>query len=565
MQEPISYQSLFLGFVLACATYLYGMDSRFAPKNGDEYPYSHIVRMTNLSGEWLPLQSEMQGIKNTKPPLLFWQAMASTEQGKKWSLFDLRWPSILYTALTAALIALVAGVIAKSFSLGLLASLTWLAFFNTYRYGRPYLAEPPEIFWLSLPFFTLLIFGKRAFDSKWIFPIASGIFLGFALLYKSIAYVLPACLTLTAWFWQWRSHHLLELIRKDLLKVIGIGVIAVAIFCLWFVFDPDPMAIWNEFVIGENAGKFTARNTHYFKDLLWGGDSIGMLFLSSVANAGFLALLILNLLYIAIRHYKQTSFEQKLLWIWIAIFFLVFCLPSQRSGRYLLPIMPAIAILLAIHWQKLNTFPFWIALALQGLVIIALVWLGWNIDLWTYPIWHWILLVISMMVIAFGLVRVSASKPTALLACFMSYLALTSSIMPLDGAAGRFSAATIQTLQGKTVWFPCDFRAKDEEYRFLIPGAEIKGYPVGEARETQKLSERYALFAAQAPIQGKFELCTDCEILGERIEMRARHNDAEIKAILMGQVSDNLFVKEYIVSAPMNSAKDTSQYQDACR
>ena len=89
MQTPISYKFLFLCLVFAIGAYVYGIDSRFAPKNGDEYPYTHIVRMTNTSGQWLPLQSEMEGVKNTKPPLLFWQAMASTEQGKEWSLFDL--------------------------------------------------------------------------------------------------------------------------------------------------------------------------------------------------------------------------------------------------------------------------------------------------------------------------------------------------------------------------------------------------------------------------------------------------------------------------------------------
>jgi 4-amino-4-deoxy-L-arabinose transferase-like glycosyltransferase len=565
MQTPISYPSLFICFVFAIGAYLYGVDSRFAPKNGDEYPYTHIVRMTSSSTHWLPLQSEMVGIKNTKPPLLFWQGMASTDQGKNWSLFDLRWPSLLYTALTAFLLTLVASKVTKNLSLGILAGLIWLAFFNTYRYGRPYLAEPPEIFWLSLPFFVLLLWGKQAFESKWIFPLMSGISLGAALLYKSIAYVVPTCLVLILWFWQWRSAHLMELIRKDLFKIFMVGMIAVAIFCLWFLLDPDPRAVWNEFILGENAGKFAARNSHYLKDFLWGGDSIGMLLLTSVANAGFLSLLVVNLFYLAIKHYKQTSFEQKLLWIWIAVFFLIFCFPSQRSGRYLLPIMPAIAILLAIHWQQLHRFVFWIALVLQATVLIALAWLSWNIDLWTYPVWHWILLSASIGVVGFGLFRISLTKSAALLACFMSYLVLTNSIMPLEGSSGRFSKETIQKLQGKTVWFPCDFRAKDEEYRLLIPGANIKGYPVSEAREIKKLAERYSLFAVQAPLQSKLELCADCVMLGERLEMRTRHNDKEIKAMFMGQVSDNLFVKEYIVSAPFNTGKDTALYQDACR
>ena len=104
MQAPISILSILFGLVLACITYFYGLDSRFAPKNGDEYPYTHIVRMTNAADAWLPLQSEMVGIKNTKPPLLFWQGMLSTDHGKAWSLVNLRWPSLAYTALTAILI-----------------------------------------------------------------------------------------------------------------------------------------------------------------------------------------------------------------------------------------------------------------------------------------------------------------------------------------------------------------------------------------------------------------------------------------------------------------------------
>lgn len=132
--------------MFAIGAYFYGIESRFAPKNGDEYPYTHIVRMTNASGHWLPLQSEMEGIKNTKPPLLFWQGMLSSQRGQSWSLIDLRWPSLLYTALTALLLALAASKVTKNLSLGILAGLIWLAFFNTYRYGRPYLAEPPKFF-----------------------------------------------------------------------------------------------------------------------------------------------------------------------------------------------------------------------------------------------------------------------------------------------------------------------------------------------------------------------------------------------------------------------------------
>jgi hypothetical protein len=56
--------------------------------------YIHIARMTAESGHWLPLQSEIVDTRNTKPPLLFWQAMAAGGWGHHWSLFALRLPSM---------------------------------------------------------------------------------------------------------------------------------------------------------------------------------------------------------------------------------------------------------------------------------------------------------------------------------------------------------------------------------------------------------------------------------------------------------------------------------------
>ena len=101
MRGSFTYRNAIFILLLGVFTYLYGLDSRFAPKNGDEYPYMHIVRMTADAGAWLPLQSEMDGIKNTKPPLVFWEGIASTGWGSDWTLLALRWPSVLYTGLTA--------------------------------------------------------------------------------------------------------------------------------------------------------------------------------------------------------------------------------------------------------------------------------------------------------------------------------------------------------------------------------------------------------------------------------------------------------------------------------
>ena len=92
--------------VLAVVAYLRGLDSPHIPKNGDEYPYAHITRLTAASGHFLPLRSELSGMRNTKPPLLFWQGIESTDHGRRWTLWNLRYPSVLYTLLAGLLVYL---------------------------------------------------------------------------------------------------------------------------------------------------------------------------------------------------------------------------------------------------------------------------------------------------------------------------------------------------------------------------------------------------------------------------------------------------------------------------
>ncbi|WP_353433169.1 phospholipid carrier-dependent glycosyltransferase [Polynucleobacter sp. MWH-UH23A] len=563
--------------VLAIFAYLYGLDSRFAPKNGDEYPYMHIVRMTADSGSWLPLQSEMDGIKNTKPPLIFWQGIASTHWASQWSLENLRWPSVLYTALTALLLFVSVRRFSGKTQTGILAALVWLSFFASYRYGRPFLTDPPEVFWLSLPFFALLYWGRAAFESKLLFPVFAGISLGFALFAKSFAYIVPATFALGLYYWHWRKWSISQILIRDLYKLILLGTIALGIFSLWFALDPNPEAVWREFVLGENAGKFSARSSNYFLDFIRGGDSIWMLTITSLANAGLFFFVLISTLLQCWRERRFMSAEGSLLLVLVAAFFLVFGLPSQRSGRYLLPVMPAFAALIAMHWDRLPLWGFRIALVLQLLILALLLWLGLNLQLstliggsstWHYNPAHWFLMGLSLLLVIIGLIRRERSKAFALMACFLVYSALTSSLAPLEGQLGRFSAQTIERLQGKDVWIPCDYRAKDEEYRLLLPGVQLHGYLAKDAGNIEGLTKTYPIVAVHAPMGAVPILCESCQILGQRMEMRARHSDKEIKEMLLGKIAEHLFVVEYLVSTPVATSitnLDLLNVKDVCR
>ena len=573
MRGLFTYRNAILILFLGVFTYLYGLDSRFAPKNGDEYPYMHIVRMTADAGAWLPLQSEMDGIKNTKPPLVFWEGIASTGWGSNWTLFALRWPSVLYTGLTALFLFLAVSRFSGRRQTGLLAALVWLSFFATYRYGRPFLTDPPEVFWLSLPFFVLLYWGRAAFESKLLFPVLAGATFGMALLSKSFAYIIPATFALGLFYWRWREWSIPKVLLQDLYKVLLIAVLALGVFALWFVLDPFPDAVWKEFVLGENAGKFEARSSNYLLDLIRGGDSLWILALTTLANAGLFTFVLISALIQCWRERRFMSLEESLLLLLVLAFFIVFSFPSQRSGRYLLPVMPAFAAVIALHWDRLPVWGFRIALLLQLLLLAALAWVGGNLQLsnllgqpgiWSYSLWHWVFMGAAITLVLLGIFNRERSKLIALSACFLCYCAITSGLSPLEGALGRYSQATIQGLAGKDVWVPCDYRAKDEEYRILLPGAILHGYFAKDASQIDLLTKNYPLVAVQSAIGVEPTLCDSCKIVGKRMEMRARHSDAEIQAILKGHIQEHLFVNEYLIATPVTIALPLVS-KDACR
>lgn len=564
MRGQISIRVAWLILALAIFTYLFGLDSRFAPKNGDEYVYMHITRMTAEAQTWLPLQSALEGMQNTKPPLLFWQGIATAGWGNHWSLWNLRWPSVLYTGLTAFFLFLAVRRFTRDWRTGCLAAFIWLSFFASYRYGRPFLTDPPEVFWLTLPFFALLYWGRAAFESKWLFPFCAAGCFGIAFLYKSFAYVIPVCLAISLWYWRFRHRSITQVMRSDGLKIIGIGILALAIFSLWFVIDPEPAAVWREFVVGENAGKFEIRNFAYLQDLLWGGDSLWMLLVAFLANTGLFIFVLLSTLAQSWRERHRSSMEEVLLWLLILTFLLIFSLPSQRSGRYLLPVMPAVAALIAIHWNRLPLWGFQLALLLELLIVLAFVWFGWNLS-WPFAFWHWVLLAAALGTVLIGLWRREATKLSALVSSFIACTLLASSLGPLESQLGRYSPTTIAAIENQDVWVPCDYRAKDEEYRLLMPGARIHGYQQDAAHNIAKLSSQYPLFAVHSSPAEQLVLCEGCKIIGQRSEMRARQSEDEILAILLGQINQNLFVNEYLIAAPAVDLPTSLRLKEACR
>ncbi len=553
--------------LLAVFVYFYGLDSQHIPRNGDEDVYAHITRLTAQSGQLLPLQSALDNMRNTKPPLLFWQGIASTQWGQHWDWWHLRYPSVFYTLLTALLLFFLGKKISGRAETGFIAALTFLAFFSTYRYGRPFLVNPAEVFWFFLPFFTLLYWRPLSFASRLWIPLLLGIEVGIGLLYKSFALLAPIGLVLVGWYLFQRRYRWLDFVLKDAAKPLLTGVVALGLFASWFAFDPDPQAVWNEFVVGENAAKFDARSQGYWAQLLWGGSSVWVLLLGYPMNAGLLAFPVAALFVVAYRRRYQLSDTEKLVWMWMAVLFIIFAIPSQRSARYLLEAMPGVALLCALNWQRIPRWVFLATLMACAAVLVLLAFLAMSLNrevggLYTWE--YWLLMGATIMLLLLAVLKSSWTRGLVNGVVLLTLLGLATFLRPFDGALGTYSEAAQRYVLGKEVWVSCNFRANEEGHRFLLQGAQVHGYNENWKLTVDELAARYHLFTVQLPLTA--EVCPDCKVIGQRLEIRSRHSSEELQAMLGGEVYRHLFVREWLLEAPQNSGASASAGQEeGCR
>ena len=547
--------------VLALVAYLYGLGGFHIPKIGDEAPYIQIVRLTAASGHWLPLKA-LPGLENTKPPLLFWQGLLATEQGTKWSLFRLRFPIVLYTFLTAGLVFLLARRLAGDSEPGYLAALSFLGFFSTFQHGRPFLTNMPETLYSFLPIFLMLYRRDTPDSSRLPFWVASGLSFGMAFLYKSFALVAPLSLAL-AWMCLARRHWALkEFLRRDVPGITVAMLIGLAGFALWPLLDPDPKAVLNHFVWGQNVGKLSRE--HYFAELFIGSYTVFRIWLGNLANAGFLALPLIILVVIAVRQRARLSAEEKALWIFVLSFTVFYTLPAQRQENYLLPTVPALAVLLGVGWKSLPQKAFYVFAILPLLAVVSLLVITYSISLRFLPTgyqwWQLIIVLCAFVSVLVTLCWNRVAPHTFHLGVMLLFLSLSCALAPFHGPLGNYSSQTIAALKDKTVYIPSNFRSRYERHRFLLPGVEIEGYDQRNKEEQQRLLDAGAIVAVNRPfgepMQGQYDVFGSC------LTMRTRHTNEDILNIFLHNQLDLLLQQEIIVrrandQAPLNAKNST--------
>ena len=570
---------IWLGLALLVAVaYLFGLGGDHIPRNGDELVYANIARLTAESGHWLPLRSAWDFMRNTKPPVLFWQAMVAGGWGEHWTLLNLRIPSLIYTWLVTLMVGLLTWKVVlnsgstqaeagqksrNAITAGAIAALVYLSFFTTYRYGRPYLTSGPETFWLFGVFFAIAWAPARLLASNWKFPLLAGLAIGIGCLYKSFAMVVPVGFALALCYqvvgaqktpWQIVRPGLLF----DALRVVAICVLALAVFGLWFALDPQPGEVWREFVVGENAGKFksspgylaVALSSHGFITIVTGYFS----------NAGLLLPMSVGCVWAAWRSYRlkdagkaKISDAEKVLWLWLLALALVFMLPNQRSTRYLIPAMPALAVLIALYWSRIGRiwFSLTLALCLMGALAMGLIAYGAVRATGSAAIYSpllWVFIALIVLACLAGMFKKDWSRPVAALAGFAVLFALAWVTAPFNGELGRFKPETLSLLKGQPLAVPSNFNGHFERYEFIVPGAKITPYfaeqPVDYADVDALLkTSRYALVQRRVGQQP----CAQCRIIDQRWDLRSRQDKKDGTMAAFKAPESYWFAQEYLV------------------
>ncbi len=564
--------------LLGLCVYALGIGGQYVPTNGDEMVYAHIARETAETGQWLPLASELGNMRNTKPPLLIWQAMVAGQWGEHWTLAALRAPSLLYLLLICGGIVLSLRAATQRWQEGLIAACVLLAFLSTFRYGRPYLTSAAETFWFSLPLFALIIQRARlpASSPGWIAHSLFGLALGLGLAYKSFALVAPAA---AAWWLALvasESHLGWPALLRHTLRVAFSALLALGVFALWFVLDPDPQAVWREFIVGENAAKFADRRGYLKAALAFDGSGIWSQLLAYAVNAGLLFFVLPGLAWLGLKRLPGLSARwplqahQAILLAWAAVWLLVFLFPSQRSARYVIPAMPAIAMLLALHWREIPRAWFLPTLLLAAgalLVLARLAWVGHALELASNMEIGLTLLVVATgtAFIVAGLWRAHWSRGAAVLATLLVYAAFNTLVAPMDGPAGRYDERAIAAAPAGRIAVPSGFNGQFERFQFLLPGRhQFQPYDTGLRAESRRAPGSTAkpptdelrdlLIAYDAVVwtatdseQAQPPCLPGCRVLGERWLLTSRHAPGEVRLNNLWYPQQWLYRREWLL------------------
>jgi hypothetical protein len=163
-----------------------------------------------------------------------------------------------------------------------------------------------------------------------------------------------------------------------------------------------------------------------------------------------------------------------------------------------------------------------------------------------------IFLYAGWLLIAYSIYCMRHLRHTLNLLVFISFILVAVVLSPLEGKPGRYNQETIKEVAGETIYMPETFGPNLDRYRFILPGADIRGYNQNIQRQRENLLQQGYKVGINLPVN---RFCDSrYQVYGRRLDMKTRQTPEEVKEILFHKRLDLLFKQELIVSLKVLSA-----------
>ena len=249
------------------------------------------------------------------------------------------------------------------------------------------------------------------------------------------------------------------------------------------------------------------------------------------------------------------------------VWLVVFTIPNQRSERYVIPAMPAVAIAMALVWDRLPRVWFWLTLLITVPALVMLGRISWvmgALGMASTPEFA-ITLVAACAGLASaiaGFYRKSWAGNASLVAVLAVYGCFTLMVQPISKDDAGYSPAIEAQMRGQRVAVPNGFTGQYERYHFQLHGARITPYDA-EGRNTgalypemqpkerlaRLLNEFDAVIWLQEDLNEPPSCLPQCTLLAQRWHVKSRHKDGEVTLDNLWQVQDWLFRREWLLTA----------------
>lgn len=353
-----SRRALAIVLALFVAVWLANLDVRKLIKS-DEGRYAEIAREMVATGDWItPRYNDLKYFY--KPPLQYWATAAAYEA------FGVdEWTARLWTALTGLATVLFTGFFAARLfgrDVGIAAAVVSGSSLMIVALGHLLTLDMSLACFMTLTLGAFLLAEREAADAgarrRWMLVAWAGMALG--VLSKGLpALVLPGGVLFVHLLWQ-RDWALLR--RLELLRGLALFLLIAA---PWFVAvslaNPEfpRYFFWHEHVerfLTKVHGRYEP--WWYFIPVLALGFVPWTLALVPAVARGWRA------------DPERRDQPQRVLWLWAVLIYLFFSASSSKLASYLVPIAPALAVLVALQLPRLSRRA-WVAMLAPMLVLGA--------------------------------------------------------------------------------------------------------------------------------------------------------------------------------------------------